>query len=531
MILGGLNSVNAGIILRQWYNIQGKKMSKDQEKQADFSKLRSIFWPVHNYELKKVIPMALMMFCTLFNYTILRDAKDALIVTAPGSGAEAISFIKVWGTLPFAIVLMTIYSALSSKYSKPQLFYTTLGFFFAFFALFGFVLFPLKNEIHMSLETMASMKEAYPRLTWVIPLIGNWSNSLFYIFSEMWGTIGVSVLFWTFANDITKIAEAKRFYALFGLIGNVGLLFSGELLVQVTSMTDHLGAVERWDVSMKYIIIALLFMLSVMAYLYNWMQKNVLTDPRLYNPEEISGKPKKKKAKLSFGESLKVVFSSKYIGFIAILVLSYGISINLIEVTWKSQLKLQFPDPSDYTKFMGRFSQITGGLTIVMMIIGANIVRRFGWFVGAILTPTILLITGAAFFAFILAGDYVAGTLAALSMTPVFMAVMIGTYQNALTKGTKYALFDPTKEMAYIPLDDNLKIRGKAAVDGVGGRLGKSGGALIQQVLLVSIIGSTQLTIAPYIAVILAFIILAWMIAVGGLSKEFHRLTGVKKED
>ena len=31
----------------------------------------------------------------LFNYTILRDTKDVLVVTAPGSGAEIIPFLKV----------------------------------------------------------------------------------------------------------------------------------------------------------------------------------------------------------------------------------------------------------------------------------------------------------------------------------------------------------------------------------------------------------------------------------------------------
>ena len=68
-----------------------------QSKEPEFSKVRSLLWPIHNYELKKLLPMFLMFFFISFNYTILRDTKDTLIVTAPGSGAEALPFLKVWG--------------------------------------------------------------------------------------------------------------------------------------------------------------------------------------------------------------------------------------------------------------------------------------------------------------------------------------------------------------------------------------------------------------------------------------------------
>ena len=66
-----------------------------QQATTEFGKLRSIFWPIHGHELKKVIPMFLMFFCISFNYTILRDTKDTLVVGS--SGAETIAFLKFWG--------------------------------------------------------------------------------------------------------------------------------------------------------------------------------------------------------------------------------------------------------------------------------------------------------------------------------------------------------------------------------------------------------------------------------------------------
>ena len=50
-------------------------------------------------ERKKLIPLALMFFFILFNYTILRDTKDVLMVTAKGSSAEVIPFIKTYVNL------------------------------------------------------------------------------------------------------------------------------------------------------------------------------------------------------------------------------------------------------------------------------------------------------------------------------------------------------------------------------------------------------------------------------------------------
>lgn len=71
-----------------------------------WNKVKAIVPPAN--ERQKLIPLALMFFCILFSYTILRDTKDVLMITAPKSGAEVIPFIKTYVNLPVAIVRKVI---------------------------------------------------------------------------------------------------------------------------------------------------------------------------------------------------------------------------------------------------------------------------------------------------------------------------------------------------------------------------------------------------------------------------------------
>jgi AAA family ATP:ADP antiporter len=65
------------------------------------------------------------------------------------------------------------------------------------------------------------------------------------------------------------------------------------------------------------------------------------------------------------------------------------------------------------------------------------------------LTPLMMLITGLAFFAFILFATELDPYITMFTaMSPLVLAVTIGMVQNVLSKATKYSLFDSTKEMA-----------------------------------------------------------------------------------
>lgn len=474
--------------------------------------------------------MALMFFFINFNYTILRDTKDSLIVNAPGSGAEAIPFLKLWGVVPFAILFMLVYSKLSNIFNKPKLFYTMILSFVAFFGFFALVLYPNRDVLHPTAfcdNLQAYLPEGFSGL---VAIIRNWTFSLFYIMAELWGSVALSLLFWGFANDTTRPSETKRFYGVFGLGANFAMIFSGPLIIYFSNIRDKLppGA-DAWGASLNYLIGTVILSAFVIMGIYWWINKNVLTDTRFYDPKEQQ-KVKKEKPKMSLTESFKFLAKSRYILLLALLVISYGIAINLVEVTWKNQLKLQFAGNSnDYSAFMGEFSFLTGAATIFMMLfVSGNVIRKFGWTPAALLTPIMILVTGVGFFTFIIFKDSLAALVAMMGTTPLMMAVVVGQAQNILSKSTKYSLFDPTKEMVYVPLDQESKVKGKAAIDVVGARLGKAGGALVNQTLIL-FFGSIS-AITPYVAGVLFLIIFVWMWAAKKLGKEYNQLISEKEE-
>ncbi|MBL0848532.1 MAG: NTP/NDP exchange transporter [Candidatus Liberibacter ctenarytainae] len=487
-------------------------MSNNQRISSFLLKIWQVFCSVKMSEAKKFVPMTLMMFLVLFNFSTLRPLKDSLVVS--NMGAEVISFVKLWCVLPSAILFTVLYMKLANVLDSEKLFYTVTCFFVAFFALFAFVLYPYRDFIHPSPQTVAHLVGSYPYVKWFICLAGKWSFALFYVFAELWGAVMINLLFWQFANRITKTSEASRFYATFGLIGNVGLVLAGSTIMYFSRLKDDLLV----SYSMATVILSSVLLMAI----YKWMNVYVLTDPKHYSAKEGSIK---KKLKLSVGESIKMALNSKYLAYIILLVVCYGTTINLIEGPWKAKIRELYPEQNNYAQFMGQFVQWTGIITIMFMILGSNILKSVRWFTSAIITPVMILVTGGGFFLFVLfEKEMLPITDSLFKMTPIALAVFLGSVQNILSKATKYTMFDATKEMAFIPLDDEYRTKGKAVVDVIGGRLAKSGGAVIQSVIFMVFPMVTFSNIVPYLGGIFLFLMILWMFVVKWLNKEYTQL-------
>jgi AAA family ATP:ADP antiporter len=485
-----------------------------------FGKFRAFLWPVHRHELKRFVPMLIMFFLIYFNYNLLRASKDALLITAPSSGAEAIPFIKVWVILPMAFVMTFLFTRVANKLTKEKTFYAMMSIFLAFFVLFAFVLYPLRDALHPH-AFADRLQEILPLgCKGFVALIRNWTFTAFYVMSEMWSTIITTVLFWGFANEVTSVKDAKRFYALLGVSANFSGILSGQVATLLSGHAFNPSlpfGTDGWEQSVIFMNSIVVVAGIVCIGLFRWLQKNGYGYQDTVTHTSSQEAPSKK-IKMGMRENFRYLAKSKYLICIAVIVVMYNIAINIVEVVWKDQVKQLYPNPSDFNAYMGQVLTVIGIIaTTAAIFVSGNVIRKFSWSFSAMISPIILVVTGVGFFAFLLFNDspMAAAVAGFFSLTPLAMGVFFGT------------LFDATKELAFIPLSPESKLKGKAAIDGVGSRLGKSGGSVIHQGLLIGF--GTVAASTPYVGLVLLAVIGTWIGAVKALGKRFNELTAAQE--
>ncbi|MCX6994405.1 MAG: NTP/NDP exchange transporter, partial [Chlamydiae bacterium] len=445
-------------------------------------------WPVQRGEYGKLIPLLVMQFFASFNFTVLHAMKDTLIITSKGSGAEAIPILKGLFVLVFAFLAMVIYAKLSNILSRSKLFYATIIPFLLFFLSYAFVLYPYR-------ESLAPHESA----NWLVSFFGKkrehfiavyryWTDSLLFLVAELWGSIVITLLFWGFANRVNNLQEASRFYTLFSAGGQVGVICASPLIwFFATHFTDY-------KLTIQWLMGLVIFGTLVIMAGFSWLSKRL-------SLAEKTAPPNKRSASLK--KSCLLVLRSPTLGAIALMVIGYGLCVNMIEVSWKALLKKQYPLPADYQAFMGVLSGITGVTSLLLaLFVGGNLIRKWGWYPAALSAPLIIGITTGIFF------------LVYFVSTTLTLIILAGAFHHVLCKSMKYCLFDTTKEMAYIPLDSETQTKGKPAVDVVATRLGQAGSSWIQTGLLELFGAGSILSITPYLAPFILLSLTAWLFGI-----------------
>lgn len=464
-------------------------------------------------ENKKVLLLCLLRFLLFYVYGILTILKSTTLVMASHSAAEVVFVVKGAVVVPVFIACFIVYAKLSRHFKQSTIFYGTVCCFLGFFWLYGFVLYP--NEEKISPCLLADTLAAYVgsnHMHW-IALLRYWIHGLFFVVAELWGQVVVTILYWNLANSLCTVVQAKRFYASLIASGHIGLCLSSLSVLYYTknhgtALLVVLQALFRQIVVFGLVSIVLYGLVNRLWYL-NSDKRNAKNDKGM--PQTL---------RLPLWTSLKHVVSSSYLQRMMVMMISCHCAIYLLDGTWHSYLRASANRFSDYQNFNAIVIFWIGLVAFSVSCFSGTFIKKFGWKVTACVAPVVMGVMGCTFFFVSYAKSNIAFLSHYLGPKIDWYLVILGGLQNIVGQTVKLTFYEKTIQIAYIPLDLESRVKGKAAVDMVGSRFGKAVSSWIHLIVLEIFHTSNIQKCSGMLGVILCVVIIFWYRAITYIDKE-----------
>ena len=470
--------------------------------------------------------MTSLFFLLSFNNTILDSTKDTLVITAAG-GAQQVPFLTLYIVLPISVFVVASFVRLSSRYRRETVFNIFVLAFMTFFGIFSFFVYPHRDwfHLHQAADYLESfLPQGFLGFTSVVR---QWSFSLFYCMSELWGDVMLSLQFWMLANATTKEEDAPVLYPLFGLGANAAQLVAGRLLKYMPSIMAGAAYEAQLQVLTGSFLAVGLTTLVAHAWICRILpdtadsstfSSSAPADETRPAEEAAASVPPAKSEpgsqSKSFLATVRKLMKDQSLAALCVMSVAQGVATNLLEVAWKSELRVLYPRPEAYSAFMGDVASVCGLCTALMMIVSPYLFSIFKWSKMANITPKILISGGSVFFLAAIArvyfGVYNAGTQFALAS--------LGGGMFVFSRAAKFGFFKPSEEMVYLKMDDEKRSTGKATVDVIGAQFGKSISSLVQQVLFV-LSGGSIARVLPVMLALFVTMVRQWMKCVESLAR------------
>lgn len=434
--------------------------------------------------LRKNCALGGIFFANLFVYTITRDMKDVMFVL--DCGAEYIPFVKTWINLPVSIMVVSVYQQMLRKLNFHTCYRIMYASMMLISAIVGIGIYPLRDALAIPSSHA---------------LLSNWVVTLYYVLSPIYGSIIISVLFWSLANMYTEIDEAKRIYPLMGFLANIALIVAG----MVAQASCAYWGTQNWNANVITLCVSNLIVSTFALLLHRYIETScMMTDSN-----------HQKKSKTQDKHTFSTLIKEPFVVNMIVMTASYGLMVSLFENIWKHNIKLHFTHAVHYTELMASISFWKGVCTMFFMCMSSFFLKHMSWLQIALITPMCLMIIGAVFFV----------TASSCSSSYAGFVVMTGAVMVVLLKSLKYAFTDPCKEIAFIPTNELIKTQGKATVDIVSSPIGKSGGSFIQQIMFL------KYPIASCIPAIGGIYMLVSMIWIRSITKMNDIIQQSEKQD
>ena len=439
-----------------------------------------------NDQIARLLYTGGSLFFIASTYSICRRLKD--IIIAKHLDFSYISFIKMFIVLPGIAILLIIFNLFRKKVSLYKYIHIILVPFLCIFSIYGLVefynpdLFHIYSpniEFHNMVSENNIMRSCLYQLSVIVKNI--W-YVVFYFVSESFGTFGMFA-FWSYVNSLTEPKLATQLYPCYIMFSSFSNVFSGMygFLISYLLSSNKIGL--TYERSFNFINIfscVILIALGLISYHFSYNENYKFYS--IYKHSDSYVGSNKTKKKMSFFESFKGIFTDKTIFNLSMLIIGYMSCINIAEVSWKQLAKVYFNDVTNNPKgmnFMFSMVQVSVGvLTLLFAYISQYILSTIGWTFTAMISPISVGFTASLFL--------ISKTIYVYSKSEIILiiALIIGFIQNVASKACKYSFFDSSKELVFVHMDEDERIKAKSIADVVPSRGGKSLGSFIQMGLI-----------------------------------------------
>lgn len=310
--------------------------------------------------------------------------------------------------------------------------------------------------------------------------------AIIYVFREAYIVIIIEQ-FWSFVNSTLTSKQAKIINGPFCAVASVGSVVGGML---VARWAEALGSEKLLLFAAGSLIPAAIF--GIIAY-------TLAGEPQPTVAEEGG-----RRGHLG----LKTFFSSKYLVFIGLLILSTQVISTVLELRFKGLVETEIPVTDTRTAYFGSFYAMLGAISAIMQLIVVPIALRFvSLKIIHIGIPIVHLFNGLV-----------------LTLKP---SLRTSARAFLTFKALDYSLFRAAKELFYMPLSYDEKYRAKQIIDSFGYRFAKGGSAGVIELIRLVVI-----TIPSAAFSIVAMVISGvWGGIVLNLASRYQKLEKTNKND
>lgn len=383
----------------------------------------SLLWgKKQDRELEKFGFLALIGFFLIAAYWLLKPLKDAIFIKMVG--AAYLPYVKTASCI-FIIPVMLCYSKLIDTLPKQRLFsllaWMYVVCFFCFFILLQHPVFGISN-------TLASSAR-----------VEGW---LLYVCVESFSSLMVA-LFWAYVASITTTASAKSNFALIVLGGQIGAL-----LGPLCSLWKSMFTV---NVLFACSIVSIALIPCCMYFFTRRFPEVTETAPTSVNRTGIL-------------EGLRLLCRQPYLLGVFGIVAFREIVVAILELYQLSLASEQFHSLESLAHFIAEVGLAINSLSLVFALLGTSFfLRTLGVRLCLLLFPALLTCIGASI--------------------SFFSSLSILVIAFIAAKGLGYALYDPCKEIMYIPTSRDVKFKAKGWIDMFGYRASRAIGASLGKML------------------------------------------------